>query len=124
MISGVAVVDASVVVEYLVELQGFKADGSKVPKAFLMEVFEINEQLEEVKAGSATSDQIAALKRDIEERAARFDSQLKAASVEWDRLVESSASETQLKQQLAKLTETLSESSYIRNLQRELEEKP
>src|SRR5438128_702880 len=34
-------------VEYLVELEGFKADGSKVPKSFLMEVFEINEQIEE-----------------------------------------------------------------------------
>src|SRR6185295_9237432 len=45
-------------VEYLVELEGLKADGSKVPKSFLMEVFEINEQLEEVKSGSATPEQI------------------------------------------------------------------
>jgi len=111
-------------VEYLVELEGFKADGSKVPKSFLMEVFEINEQIEEVKAGSATPEQIAALTREIEERAARFDSQLNAASSDWDKLVESKASEPQLKQQLTKLTEILSESSYIRNLQRELEEKP
>jgi len=110
-------------VEYLVELEGFKADGSKVPKSFLMEVFEINEQIEEVKAGNATSEQIATLRREIEERAARFDSQLKAVSVEWDKLVESGASEIQLKPQLTKLTEILSESSYIRNLQRELEEK-
>ena len=42
-------------VEYLLELEGFKSDGSKVPKSFLMEVFEINEQLEEVKAGAASN---------------------------------------------------------------------
>jgi len=110
--------------EYLVNLEGFKPDGSKVPKSFLMEVFEINEQLEEVMAGSATPEQIAALTREIEERGARFESQLEAASMEWDKLVESNASETQRKQQLTTLTEILSESSYIRNLQRELEEKP
>ena len=111
-------------VEYLVELEGFKADGSKVPKSFLMEVFEINEQIEEVKAGSATKEQIATLKHEIEERGARFESELKSASMAWDNLVTSPASETQLKQELTKLTEILSESSYIRNLQRELEEKP
>ena len=110
-------------VEYLVELEGFKPDGSKVPKSFLMEVFEINEQLEEVKAGNAKTEQVAALTREIEERAAVFQSQLKAASSEWDTLIESKAGEGQLKPQLAKLTEILSESSYIRNLQRELEEK-
>jgi molecular chaperone HscB len=110
-------------VEYLVNLEGFKPDGSKVPKSFLMEIFEINEQIEEVKAGSATKEQIAALTGEIEERAAQFESQLRAASMQWDKLVESNASEAQLKQQLTKLTEILSESSYIRNLQRELEEK-
>src|SRR5262245_30541672 len=35
-------------IEYLVELEGFKPDGSKVPKSFLMEVFEINERLDEI----------------------------------------------------------------------------
>lgn len=110
--------------EYLVELEGFKADGSKVPKSFLMEVFEINEQIEEVKAGNATREQIAALRGEIEARAAKFELELKDASLAWDNLVASSGSESQLRQQLTKLTEILSESSYIRNLQRELEEKP
>ena len=111
-------------VEYLVNLEGFKPDGSKVPRSFLMEVFEINEQIEEVKAGGATSEQIAALTHDIEERAEKFESQLRAASLEWDDLKDSSASDAHRRQQLTKLTEILSESSYIRNLQRELEEKP
>lgn len=112
-------------VEYLVNLEGFKPDGSKVPKSFLMEVFDINEQLEEVKSGGATKEQLAALRHEIEERAAHFESQLNDASVEWDKLVASkpdAPSEAQVKQQLTKLTEILSESSYIRNLQRDLEE--
>lgn len=111
-------------VEYLVQLEGFKPDGSKVPRSFLMEVFEINEQLEDVKAGNATSEQIAALRREIEERAAHFGVQLQAASLEWDKLAASNAPETQLKQQLTKLTEILSEYSYIRNLERDLEGTP
>jgi molecular chaperone HscB len=109
-------------VEYLLELEGSKADGSKVPKSFLMEVFEINEQLEEVKAGTATPEQIANLRHAIEQRAAAFEAQIEAASQEWDRLIASGAPETERRKQLTKLTEILSESSYIRNLERELEE--
>jgi len=56
-------------VEYLLSLYGLKADGSKVPQALLMEVFEINEQLEEVKAGGASKEQVDALKREIDGRA-------------------------------------------------------
>jgi len=108
-------------VEYLLELEGFKSDGSKVPKSFLMEMFEINEQVEEVKSGSASPDQIAAVRSDIENRAAQFEAQIEQASAEWDRLVSTRASDAELKAQLSKLTEILSESSYIRNLERDLE---
>jgi molecular chaperone HscB len=109
-------------VEHLLQIEGFKPDGSKVPKSFLMEVFEINEQLEEVKAGSAGKEQVATLNLEIEKRARSFELQLQAAAEEWDRLSASGASDIQRRQQLTKLTEILSESSYIRNLQRELEE--
>jgi len=107
-------------VEYLLELEGFKSDGSKVSKSFLMEMFEINEQVEEVKSGSASPEQIAAVRSDIENRAARFETQIEKASAEWDRLVSSNAPDAELKTQLSKLTEILSESSYIRNLERDL----
>jgi|SRR5262245_7326652 len=109
-------------VEYLLQIEGFKPDGSKVPQSFLMEVFEINEQLEEVKSGSASPEQIADLRREIEQRAESFESQLQEAALEWDKLNASGAPEAQRKQHLTRLTEILSESSYIRNLQRELEE--
>jgi molecular chaperone HscB len=110
-------------VEYLVEIEGFKPDGSKVPKSFLMEIFEINEELEEVKAGRASKEKVANLRREIEERALAFESELHAAAAEWDKLETSGAGDEPRKQQLSRLTEILSESSYIRNLQRELEEK-
>ena len=108
-------------VEYLLELEGLKSDGSKVPKAFLMEMFEINEQVEEVKSGSASPEQLGAVRSDIENRATQFEAKIEQASAEWDRLVSSQASDAELKAQLSKLTEILSESSYIRNLERDLE---
>ena len=108
-------------VEYLLSLYGFKSDGSKVPQALLMEVFEINEQLEEVKAGRASVEEIDSLRVQIKEKRERFDSELLDASAKWDELIEGGASEADQKKHLAKLAEILSESSYIRNLERDLE---
>src|SRR5947208_14411586 len=97
-------------VEYLLSLYGFKSDGSKVPQSLLMEVFEINEQLEEVKAGRAIIEEVDSLRAQIKEKRERFDMELHKASVEWDELLKSGAAEARLKGQLAKLTEILSES--------------
>jgi len=108
--------------EYLLNVEGFKPDGSKVPKSFLMEMFEINEQMEEVRSGSASPEAVTALRTEIENRAAEFDSQIETASQEWDRLVNSGAPDTELRSQLSKFTEILSSSSYIRNLERDLED--
>jgi molecular chaperone HscB len=109
-------------VEYLLSINEFKPDGSKVPQSLLMEVFEINEQLEEVKAGRASIEEVDSLRAQIKEKRERFDMELQQASLEWDELVKSGAAEAKLKAQLAKLTEILSESSYIRNLERDLED--
>ena len=108
-------------VEYLLSLFGFKADGSKVPQSLLMEVFEINEQLEEVKAGRATIEEVDSLRAQIKEKRERFDAELQQAAVEWDELIQDGATDDKQKAQLAKLAEILSESSYIRNLERDLE---
>jgi len=110
-------------VEYLLALEGFKPDGSKVPQALLMEVFEINEQLEEVKAGRASVEQIDSLRAQIREKREQFDMELQKASDEWDQLLAAGAPESKRKDQLKKLTEILSESSYIRNLERDLDKK-
>ena len=109
-------------VEYLLSLEGFKPDGSKVPQALLMEVFEINEQMEKVKSGSASVEQIDSLRAQIHEKRDRFDTELQKASEQWDELLKSGSAESKLKEQLAELTKILSESSYIRNLERDLEE--
>jgi molecular chaperone HscB len=108
-------------VEYLLSLYGFKSDGSKVPQALLMEVFEINEQLEEVKAGRASVEEVDSLRVQIKEKRERFDAELLDASAKWDELIKS-GSEADQKKHLTKLAEILSESSYIRNLERDLEQ--
>jgi len=108
-------------VEYLLSLYGFKSDGSKVPQSLLMEVFEINEQLEELKAGRASIEETDSLRAQIKEKRERFDAEMQQSSVTWDELVKSGAGEPALKDHLAKLAEILSESSYIRNLEKELE---
>jgi molecular chaperone HscB len=107
--------------EYLLSLYGFKADASKVPQALLMEVFEINEQLEEAKAGRASVEETDSLRAQIKNKREQFDSELRQTSADWDRMVNTGASDDSRKAQLAKLAEILSESSYIRNLERDLE---
>ena len=108
-------------VEYLLSLYGFKSDGSKVPQSLLMEVFEINEQLDEVKAGRASVGETDSLRSQIREKRERFDAELQQASAAWDELIKVRAPESALQTHLAKLAEILSESSYIRNLEAELE---
>jgi hypothetical protein len=77
--------------------------------------------LEEVKAGRATLQEADSLRAQIKEKRERFDVELQQSSLEWDKLVKSGAGERVLKEHLARLAEILSESSYIRNLEKELE---
>jgi molecular chaperone HscB len=109
-------------VEYLLLLHGFKSDGSKVPQSLLMEVFEINEQLEEIKmSGNPNGEQFDNLRQTIHAKRAKFDGALDDAATQWDNLVTQGASEPELQKQLSRLAEVLSESSYIRNLEDEIE---
>ena len=107
--------------EYLVSLHGFKSDGSKVPQALLMEVFEINEQLEDIRMSGGSDSQIEDLRRQIEAKREKFDEALQQATKDWDALVLNSAAESERKLHLAKLAQLLSESAYIRNLEDEIE---
>src|SRR5215831_4094719 len=90
-------------VEYLLSLYGLKPDASKVPQSLLIEVFEINEQLEEVKAGRASLEEADSLRAQIKEKRERFDAELQQASLAWDELLESAASEPVLRDHLARL---------------------
>src|SRR5262249_54997327 len=63
--------------EYLLSLYGLKPDGSKVPKTLLMEVFEINEQLEDIRmAGNAAPSQLDDLKRLVHSKREKFEREL------------------------------------------------
>src|SRR5437016_4397890 len=84
-------------VEYLLTINQFKPDGSKVPQSLLMEVFEINEQIEEVKAGRASIQEVDSLRVQIKEKREKFDTELHQASLEWDELVKSGAGESDRK---------------------------
>jgi len=108
-------------VEYLLKIEGFKPDGSKVPQSLLMEVFEINEQLEEVRSGRASAEEVDSLRAQIGEKRDQFDRELQKASDEWDQFLNGGAPESERRKQLGKLVEIVSESSYIRNLEHELE---
>jgi 5'-deoxynucleotidase YfbR-like HD superfamily hydrolase len=66
---------------------------------------------------------VDSLRAQIKEKRERFDVQRQKAAVDWDELIKNDAPEMKLKEQLAKLAEILSESSYIRNLERDLENK-
>ncbi len=109
-------------IEHLLKIEGFKPDASKVPQSLLVEVFEINEQLDKIKKRTASNEQVAALREQIHHRAQQFDNELQQAAEKWDRLLKNGAPADELRQQLVRLTEIVSESSYIRNLEKEIEE--
>jgi molecular chaperone HscB len=114
--------------EYLVRSKGFEVDGSKVPQALLAEVFEINEEMEELRVARAAGDDTDALvealessREKISRMRADYDNRLQGAFSEWDRLLSDPDSDEQRREQLAKLADIISHSSYIRNMERDIE---
>ena len=65
-----------------------------MPQSLLMEVFEINEQLEEVKAGRASIEQVDSLRAQIKEKRERLMWNCSKASSEWDDIVKERAAES------------------------------
>jgi molecular chaperone HscB len=115
--------------EYLVKSQGFKIDGSKVPQAILMEVFEINEGLDELRAARESGDAVDSLieavnefRKQIAEKRQAYEEELQQASTRWDELVANKASEQDRRGHLQKLADIISLSSYIRNLEHEMDD--
>ena len=114
--------------EYLVKAQGFKVDGSKVPQAMLMDVFEINEQLDELRSARKSGDSVDSLLETVGEFRAQiankrlaYEEQLQHAFGEWDALVSNDGSDEARRDHLEKLADIISQSSYIRNLEHELD---
>lgn len=107
--------------EYLVKSHGLTVDSSKVPQSLLMEVFEINEAIQESRT-TAGSDpgKVEEVRAAIEEKRDAFQQEMEHAFSEWDALVERNADEESRNNQLRRLAEILAQASYIRNLEAEL----
>jgi molecular chaperone HscB len=116
-------------VEYLVKSEGFKVDGSQVPKAMLMEVFEINEGLDELRSARKSGDSIETLLKTVDdyrlqiaEKRRAYEQQLQEECQRWDALIAKRTTESERREQLEALADIISQSAYIRNLEHELDE--
>jgi molecular chaperone HscB len=114
--------------EYLVRSRGFEVDPSKVPQALLAQVFEINEEMEELRAARASGDATDVLvealegsRAQISRMRADYDNRLQEAFSAWDRLIMDPDSDEKLREQLSRLADIISHSAYIRNMERDIE---
>ena len=117
--------------KYLLSLYGYKEAEKKAPPDLLEEVFELNMQIEEMKAAKkmADEDEVAEARgalqealRGLEEKMAMIDERLFGLFEEWDRATDEAANEDQKKVVLDRMREVLSHRSYIHNLVRDINE--
>ena len=118
-------------VKYLLSLYGYKEAEKKAPPDLLEEVFELNMQIEELKAAkkSADEDEVVEARTaleeallGLEENMTKIDERLFELFDEWDRAVVEAADEEQKKPVLDRMSELLSHRSYIHNLVRDINE--
>jgi molecular chaperone HscB len=117
--------------EYLLSLEGFKEAEKKAPPDLLEEVFELNMQIEELKAAKkmADEDEVAETVASLEDaltglqtRLGEIDERLLAQFQQWDSVLENNSASGEKKNVLERMSELLSRRSYIRNLVREITE--
>ena len=117
-------------VTYLLTLEGYKEAEKRVPPDLLEEVFELNMQIEELKAAKkmGDEDEVAEARSSIKEALAGLskklsdiDGRLFVLFEEWDSALDRSAT-IDKKSLLDRMSELLSHRSYIRHLVRDLEE--
>ena len=117
--------------QYLLGLAGYKEAEKKAPPDLLEEVFELNMQIEELKAAKQMSDEDevqearAALEEALEGLKSKLndiDARLFASFADWDAAVDRGADEQERKPVLDRMSELLSHRSYIRNLVRDIKE--
>ena len=113
---------------YLVQSEGFEVDPGKVPQTLLAQVFEINEEIEQLKTARASGEDtraiVAALEdygKQISRMRQTYDDRLQKAFSEWDQLLSGPESREERKAQLSRLADIISHSAYIRNLERDIE---
>lgn len=121
--------------EYLLKLEGVEMEeeaqdkkGSRAPADLLEEVFELNMQLEEMRAGQKMGDDDPQLRQDLEAARQRFDGQLAEADAalsglwnEWDTAA-GSADDTIKQGVRDRMAALLDRRRYVRNLVRDVNE--
>jgi molecular chaperone HscB len=118
-------------VSYLLTLEGYKEAEKKAPPDLLEEVFELNMQVEELKAAKrlGDADEVLEARASLEEaltglrkKLASIDERLFALFGDWDSAIDRSATPDEKKPLLDQMSERLSHRSYIRHLVRGIEE--
>jgi molecular chaperone HscB len=117
--------------KYLLTLEGYKEAEKKAPPDLLEEVFELNMQIEELRAAKKTGDEDEAAEArssleealiDLHKKLQGIDERLVALFEDWDSAVDPEATANGRKRLLDRLSELLSHRSYIRNLVRDIKE--
>jgi len=123
--------DAIARVTYLLTLEGYREAEKKAPPDLLEEVFELNMQVEELKAAKKTgdADEVVAARGSLEEalaelrkKLASIDEWLFALFGDWDSAIDRGEGIGEKKPLLDQMSELLSHRSYVRHLVRSLEE--
>jgi molecular chaperone HscB len=118
-------------VSYLLTLEGYKEAEKKAPPDLLEEVFELNMQVEELKAAKnmGDDDEVTEARSSLEEaldalrkRLAALDQRLEILAEEWDSALVQNAATDQKKALLDRMSETLSHRSYVSHLVRHIQE--
>ena len=117
--------------QYLLSLEGYKEAEKKAPPDLLEEVFELNMQIEALKAAKkmADEDEIAEAVASLENaltglraKLAEIDERLFAQFEQWDSVLEDESVAGEKKAVLDQMSELLSRRSYISNLVRDITE--
>ena|SRR5688572_11872565 len=117
-------------IEHLLAIEGLpstKSEGesgaAKVPPALLEEVFQLNEELDEIREQresgaepAALASRIEAARAPIEHKREEHERQIEALSATWDRQAETGALPAERRATLEALREQLLERNYINNL--------
>ena len=117
--------------QYLLRLAGYKEAEKQAPPELLEEVFELNMQIEEMKAAKkmGDADEVEQARAALEEalgglkdKLSDIDARLLALFADWDAAVDRDADEAARKSVLDRMSQLLSHRSYVRNLVRDIRE--
>ena len=117
--------------KYLLSLEGYKQAEKKPPPDLLEEVFELNMQVDELRAAKKTGDDdeaadarssIEIALSDLEGKLQEIDKRLSALFDEWDSAFDRESTGDWKGPLLNRMSDILSHRSYIRNLVRDIKE--